>query len=724
MPHRTVMKSIVCGALITAALPVAGEAAVPLAPAAPMITAPLNAAHGQSLDYDAPLAMHAVSDGGALATATVLEHLQLVLNRPAARQAALDDLVKQQLDPASANFHQWVEPAEFGAAFGPAQSDVQQVVGWLRAEGFTVGQVSPNLMSIDFSGTAGQVARSFRTELHDVVNAAGEHHMANVSAPVIPAALGGVVHGVTLSNFFPKPALAPVGAVRKVDATGKWAVTKPAPGFTVPTGGTTYYAVTPSDFATIYNVNTARNGSPNIFDPTTGAPHYKLAGKGVTLIVAEQTDINPADWNSFRSGFGLSNFAGTLQSVHPAGCADPGFTPDESEAALDAEWSSAVAPDATIIEASCAGTATTFGVMTTLQGLVNVGPRGSVISISYGGCEVGNGLSFLAMWSQLVEQAAAEGISVFVSSGDSSAAGCDSPSAAGATGGLAVNGLASNAYVTAVGGTDFSDTADGKNSTYWRAANSSSDGSAKSYIPEIPWDDSCASSVIWKSAGAVGPIVNCNTPNQPLLNVIGGGGGKSLYYSKPDWQSTGVLGVPNDHVRGLPDVSFFASNGIWNHFYVYCMSDANQGGTACDFTNPNNVLGNAAGGTSFAAPIFGGVEALVVQYKGGNVGLAAPRLYQLAQLQFGNPTLLNTCRSNDGANISVACVFNEVTRGDDAVPCVAGSPNCFTNAASTAGFGVLSRSASRLLPAYPETLGWNFASGLGSVNVTNLLLNY
>ena len=725
MPNRTVIKSIVCGALITAALPGAVEAAVPAVPAAAsLITAPLDPAHGQSLDYDAPVAMHVVSDAGALATGTALQHLQLVLNRPAERQAALDALVKQQLDPASPNFHKWVEPAEFGAAFGPSQADVQQVAGWLRAEGFAVGQISPNMMSIDFSGTAGQVAHTFRTELHDVINVAGEHHMANASAPVIPAALSGVVHGVTLSNFFPKPALKPVGAVRRSGATGQWSVTQPAPGFTVPDGAKTYFAVTPSDFATIYNVNTARNGSPNIFNPNTGASHYKLTGKGVTLIVAEQTDINPADWNTFRSGFGLSGFTGTLQSVHPGGCADPGFTGDEGEAALDAEWSSAVAPDATIIEASCAGTDTTFGVMTTLQGLVNVGPRGSVITVSYGGCEIGNGLSFLSMWTQLVEQAASEGISVFVSTGDSAAAGCDSPSAKEATGGLAVNGLASNPYVTAIGGTDFSDTVDGKNSTYWTTGNTASDGSAKSYIPEIPWDDSCASSVVWTAAGATGAIPYCNLPKQSLLNLVGGSGGKSLYYTKPDWQSTGVLGVPNDHVRGLPDASLFASNGIWNHFYVFCMSDTNEGGTACDFTNVNDVLGNAAGGTSFSAPIFGGIEALVVQYKGGNVGLAAPRLYQLAQLQFSNPTLLTTCKSNEGAAISVACVFNEITRGDNALPCQAGSPNCFTNAASTAGIGVLSTTAGKLTPAYSESLGWNFVTGLGSVNVTNLLINY
>lgn len=695
----------------------------PTRSAVPFVTGAIDNLRQHVLSGDMPVTLHNVTDSGVLQAGRVLEHLQLVLNRPADRQAALDALVAQQLDPASPNYHRWVEPAEFGASFGPAPSDVNAVIAWLNARGFAVGQVSPNLMSIDFTGTVNQVSRVFRTELHDVVAANGDHHTANMAPPIIPAALSGIVRGVTLSNFFPKPNLKPVGTVRQNGPAAGWSIVQPAPGLTVPNGARTYYAVTPSDFATIYNVNPARNGSPNLVDPATGTP-LKVAGAGVTLIVAEQTNINPNDWNTFRSAFGLSQYQGSLRIVHPGGCADPGFTPDEGEAALDAEWSSTVAPDATIIEASCAGTATTFGVMTTLQNLVNFGPRGSVISVSYGGCEAGNGLSFQSMWSQLVEQAAAEGISVFVSTGDSAVAGCDNANTTkAAIGGLAVNGLASPPYVTAIGGTDFSDTVDGKNAAYWTAANSGSGGSALSYIPEIPWDASCASSVIWKSVNATGAIASCNAP-KALLNVVGGSGGKSLYYAKPDWQSIGVLGVPNDGARGLPDVSLFASNGIWNHFYVYCMSDVNQGGTACDFTKTNNILANAAGGTSFSAPIFGGIEALVVQLKGGNVGNAAPRLYQLAQLQFGNNRLLNTCKSNAGAQISSACVFNEITRGDNAVPCKAGTPNCYSNQDSTNGIGVLSTSAKKEADAYQESLGWNFVTGLGSVNVTNLLINY
>ncbi len=138
----------------------------------------------------------------------------------------------------------------------------------------------------------------------------------------------------------------------------------------------------------------------------------------MTVAVVEQTNISPGDWTSFRKQMGLRDYAGTLSITHPGGCGDPGFTGDEGEAALDAEWSSAVAPDAAIIEASCAGSDTTFGVETTLQNLVELGTTAGVLSISYGGSEAGNGLTFLQGWNDLVEMGASEGLSIIISTGD------------------------------------------------------------------------------------------------------------------------------------------------------------------------------------------------------------------------------------------------------------------------------------------------------------------
>ena len=695
------------------------------APAAvPTVTSKIDDAEVRSLEFDSPLSHHKVTDNGALAEDTVLERLQLVLKRSDERQAALDKLVADQLDKKSPEYHHWVASEDLATVFGPAQSDIQKTVDWLTRRGFTIDETAPDHMSIAFTGTVSQVKSTFKTDLHGVVAEDGKVHTANMSAPAIPAALAGVVRGVTLSNFFPKPTSQKVGAVQRNNKTGRYSVTKRAPQFTIPAGSDgTFYAVAPADLAKIYNFNEARRGAPFFFDQNGNS--LPLTGKGVSLIVAEQSDIKTSDWQTFRKLYGLSGYtAGSLKVVHPGGCKDPGFIPDESEAALDAEWSSAAAPDAEIIFASCAQTPTTFGVMTTLQNLVSHGPKAAAISISYGGCEIANGLSFTYEWSSLVEEAAAEGYSVFVSAGDSAGAGCYTSEESPADGGLGVNALASNPYDTAAGGTDFGDASENTTSTYWSSKNGANLGSALSYIPEIPWDDSCASSVLVTYLGAKGPIDLCNQSGDPYLNIVGGGGGKSLYFAKPAWQKVGVRGMPKDGARDLPDVSLFASNGAWGHFYVFCMSDANEGGSPCSTTNLNDILGSAAGGTSFVAPILAGVQALVVQEAGGNVGNAAPVYYQLAKLQFDAPYLLSTCKSNQGASISPACVFNEITRGNNAVPCLAGTPDCYTNSASTAGIGVLSTSLSVEDPAFPTDLGYSYAVGLGSINVTNLLLNY
>ncbi len=695
----------------------AGQAWAATPAALPLVTTPVSDAQTVSLAASMPSLAGSSLDQGPLASGRMLQHLQLSLARPAARQAALDALVAAQVQPGSPSFHQWLTPATLRSDYGPADADIATTVAWLQSHGLTVNSVSPTGISIDFSGTAGAVAGAFHTEMHSYLRN-GESHMGPASAPAIPAALAPVVSGVTISNFFPHPLLTRMRPFTAAEVAAT-KVSQVGSSYTATFGGTTFYAVTPSDFATIYNENEAFQGSPVLGEKITGA--------GQTIVVAEQTDILPADWNSFRSAFKLTGYKGSLSITHPGGCKDPGRTADESEAAIDAEWASATAPDAKIVLAACSGAGSEFdfGVMVTLQNLVEIGTPAAAISISYGGCEQGNGLSFLQSWEKLVEEGASEGISVFVSSGDSASAGCDDGPPY-ATAGLAVNGLASNPYDTAVGGTDFQDTALRQNSRFWASKNSSSGGSALSYIPEIPWDNDCSNSIIWKFYGASGPIQDCNNPPKGLVdqNVVGGSGGQSLIYAKPSWQSPSLPGMPNDGVRDLPDISLFAANGIWNHFYLECMSDAKQGGVPCNYTNATDFLGSAYGGTSFGAPDFAGIAALVAQYEGGRVGNMAPRLYQIAALQYNNSVLARTCNSSTGNAISAACVFNDVEVGDNAVACKAGTPDCFTDANSTKGIGVLSVSSTALTPAFPATTGYDLATGLGTVNVTNLIANY
>jgi len=689
--------ALLCATVLSTTAGTAWAASLP-APL-PLVRDAVDDSVALTLTRDLPGALPRTHDAGAVDDATALPHIRLTLKRPAALQAALDKLVHDQQVRGSADFHHWLTPADL-RAYGPAQADIDKVTSWLTSHGLTVNSVSRSGMVIDFGGRAGDVAKAFQTTLHHVTLGT-EAHMANMTAPKVPAALSPVITGVTLANFFPKPMMH--RAVPSLTSNGQYG---------------TFYAVSPADFATIYNVTPLR-GSNNFY----GQP---ITGKGVTLAMVEQTKIKTADWTTFRSAFGLSGYAGTLTQTHPGDCTAPGIVGDVGEASLDVEWSGAVAPDADIIEASCAGTGPyEFGVLTSLQNLVELGTKATIFSISYGGDEVADGFAFESAWVNLLEEGAAEGISIFVSTGDS---GTSADEGSIDQHGLMVNGLSDSAYNVAVGGTDFYDTALGQNAKYWHKTNDVGGKSALSYIPEIPWNNGCSSSIIWKFVGAPSAQALCNdTTYTGGQNDVGGSGSQSVYYTKPDWQLLTIPGMPNDGVRDQPDVSLFAANGIWNHFYIFCMSIESEGGAKCDYKNQLDLLYNAAGGTSFAAPAFAGVAALITQTfgPGAKLGNPAPEFYTIANGQYNTALGLSQCNATLGNKTSSACVFHDITAGDNSEPCAAGSPNCKTTAASTQGIGVLTAKVNgKGVYAYPATPGYSLATGLGTVNVTNLLYSY
>jgi pseudomonalisin len=680
--------------LISAACIPCLAAAAQLPAATPLVTGAVDDSVTAALPRDIPGALAVTHDAGTLDDNTALPHIHMELNRPPNLQAELDRLTHDQTDRNSPDYHHWLKPADL-RQYGPAQADIDKVTAWLTKHGLTVNEVSASGTSIDVGGTAAQVAAAFHTPLHNYTRG-GETHVANIAAPSVPAALSQIVAGVTLANFFPKPAMRHV-----------------TPSLTANTPYGTFYAVAPADFATIYNINPLRSGNNAYGAPITGA--------GVALAVVEQTRIKAADWNKFREKFGLSGYTGTLTQIHPGGCPSPGFTGDEGEAALDAEWSSAVAPDASIIEASCATRPPLeFGVESSLRKLVEGGTTATVFSISYEGDEAENGYAFEKGWTKLLQEGAAEGIAIFVAAGDN---GTSADEGAIDSDGLFVNGLADSAYNVSVGGTDFYDTALNENAKYWRTKNRKFGNSAKSYVPEIPWNNSCASSILVAFENAAGPIQLCNSNFSNIQNGIGGSGAQSVFYPKPDWQS--APGVPNDGVRDQPDVSLFAANGIWAHFYLLCMSDPNEGGAPCNYHNANDLLDNAAGGTSFGSPAFAGIAALIQEVMGGPLGNPAPEFYTIAKAQYTTELGVTDCNATLGNKISNACVFQNVTAGNNAEPCNAGTPNCKTSKASTMGIGVLrTQVGKRNVFAYPTHAGYSLATGLGSVNVTNLLYNY
>lgn len=670
--------------------------------AAARITQPIDASHLVVAGGTPALAKSSV-DLGAVDGSLPLEHLHLQLTRSAEAEQALETRIVALQDPTSDQYHHWLTADELGEKYGPAEADIAAVEEWLTAQGLTVNGVTKNGLTIDFSGSAATVSNAFRTEIH-AVEVNGQRHITNVTSPKIPAALASVVAGiVSLNDFKPKSLMV-----------------KPKSNFTIkctgcPDGfdGLPLYLEAPADFATIYNV----------------APVYKeRTGKGVTVVVLEDTDIQEADYKAFRTAFGLTSYAGTFSEIHPgSGCADPGYNGAEGEAALDAEWAGAIAPGATVHLASCADTTTNFGAFIAAQNLLDSTAPPAIMSLSYLTCEAqagpgpnGNGYVY-GLW----QQAAAEGVSVFVSAGDGGAAGCDDfDTAPYATAGIAANAFASTPYDTATGGTDFLDTSEGTVGNFWKSSNSTSEGSAKSYIPETPWNDTCAGKVFYEYIGYSDPISSCNSAlGSEFIGIVGGSGAPSYVYAKPTWQKN-TFGNPNDGARDLPDVSLFASNGFWSHAIVFCMSDPNEGGAPCNYKNPTDVLFNSAGGTSFTAPQFASIQALIDEKAGGPQGNAAPIYYKLAQAEYGTASKPNTskitaCNSSNTGSGSSACVFHDVTYGDNDVPCF-GPVDCY-NPDPTNDLGVLSTSDTKLAIAYPAYAGWDFATGLGTVNVANLV---
>src|SRR6185312_14576583 len=442
-----------------------------------------------------------------LADTTRMNHLQLVLKPSALRQAQMEALITSQHNPKSAQFQKWLTPQQFGDAFGVTDGDIATVTAWLTAQGFTVNNVYPNKTQIDFSGTAAQVRQAFHTQ-ENIYTFNQFKHLANARDISIPAALKQVVAGVMgLDDFQPQP-LHKKPAIVQWDASKKhFEAPRPvagakagAPGAidakvisqAISWGGAGgWRGLAPNDLATMYGVRTIRNNG--------------VTGKGITIAVVEAGDMVPADWTNFVDVFNLAKYGGTFQQFNPAppsgdnNCTDPndiyGYTMDFDETLLDAEWSTAIAPGANIWVASCSGYNADYspstdnffgGVFIAATNLINSGNRPDIISVSYGYGEIATGSASKTAIDLMWAQADAEGISVFVSTGDSGS----NPDFNGMiidAAGLDANALATSPHVTAVGGTDTADVLDGTTSKYFAATPSVVGGSALSYVPEIPW---------------------------------------------------------------------------------------------------------------------------------------------------------------------------------------------------------------------------------------------
>lgn len=572
---------------LTAAALLAGCAATPFGPSSPSgRLTPINEAQTVTLTGNVNPLARPEFDHGPLDPSTPLDRMLLVLKPSVVQQSALDTLVAAQQDNTSPLYHLWLTPAEFGTHFGAAPAQIAQITTWLTSHGFTIEEVPAGNRFIVFSGTAGQLQETFHTEMHNY-RVAGTNHIANAQNPQIPATLANAIAGIVSLNDFRRNSSL---SLRVLPAT------KPQSGSTPQYSAGSTHHIAPADFATIYNLNPLYNSGSS--------------GAGSSIAIAGRSNIDLGDVAQFRA---TTNLAANPPAVIVDG-ADPGLAgTDQAEATLDVEWSGAVAPAASVTLVAAASTATTDGIDLASAYIVNHATA-PILSSSYATCEQQMGAAELAFYNALWEQAAAEGISVFVASGDAGAAGCSSGS--DETGSLsAVNGLCSSPYTTCVGGTEFNEGPDAVQ--YWAAANSAGLGSALQYIPEEVWNESAANggAEMWAS-----------------------GGGSSTIYTQPGWQADVPGASVSNGMRAVPDLALAASN----HDGAIMVENG-------DFF--------IASGTSVAAPSFAGIMALVIGAQtnnGGAIGQgsANARLYALAG--------------------STPAAFHPTPSGNNTVPGVAG----------------------------------------------------
>jgi subtilase family serine protease len=672
-------------------------------------------------------------DRGIVEPDTTFGYLTLTTSPSPSQQRALDQLMAEQLDSSSPNFHKWLTPEEYGSQFGLSQNDLNNITSWLTAQGFTIVSIAGSHNSIIFSGTANQIEAAFQTQIHRY-KIGGEEHFANSSAIRIPAAWSGVVTGIRgLNSFRMKPA-----SIKKQMHSQYYSSSLQS------------QFLAPGDIATIYDLDALYSQTPTHID-----------GSGQKVAVIGQIDVYMADINSFRSGFGLPaiptsgnnsctlNSHGVIASCNNAvnfnyvvvGGSDPGvpnLCGDLPEADLDLEWSGAIARNAQVVyvnapatfDSNCNFLPSSLSVEDALAYAIshNVAP---VVSMSYAICEL-----FANNDETELQQANSQGMTILNSSGDTSAAGCDGFTNSDnnlAQGGLAVNYPASSQYVTGVGGSaipfnDFS-------SPYWITNNAGDGGSAQRYIPEQAWNDVdefaelCAAEPGNGFCGFYG--ITSPLSAQEALGLGGGGGGASNCYTEtaqgictggfpqPTWQTVSIPGQAG--ARFVPDVSLLASPNfpgyIWCTPIEYlsatspydtettssCASSIDASVSGVLSGNNFVVFPSIVGGTSVSAPVFAGIVTLLNQYvvaNGGAAGLGNinPNLYYLGAYSHN--------------------AFHQITSGDSNVYCQPGTPAGQPAALICPETGVFGYQASNFDTA--ADTGYNLVTGLGSVDAVNL----
>ncbi|HSY35624.1 MAG TPA: protease pro-enzyme activation domain-containing protein [Acidobacteriaceae bacterium] len=630
----------------------------------PRLTSPIDSSSRVPLAGSRPPRAAAADDLGAVPSTLELHGISLLFSRSPAQQTALDTLVAAQQNPASPLYHQWINPDQYAAQFGVADSDIAAAESWLEQQGFAVDSVSRSRNRILFSGTAAQIASAFGAPLHYYLAPATalqptEKHFAPAADLTLPSVLASSVLAIgNLSDF------------RLVPHIVRTATQAAQPRFTSSQSGNHY--LTPGDLATIYDITPAYNSG--------------YTGSNQSIAVIGQSAVNLTDITNFQKAVGIAAKTPIVVLVPGSGTSTTDADGNEAESDLDLEYSSTIAKGAQVYFVYT-GNSTNFGAFNSIEYAIDqkVAP---VVSSSYGACEPNFGQSGYNEVNSYLEQAAAQGQTVVAASGDDGSTDCYGEYKSTQTAEneqLAVDFPASSQYVTGVGGTEFpsADVAAGNNNYFDAQSSTDIISSAKSYIPEMVWNDDVVSTA--DSCAAGDPASGC-TP------ISSGGGGVSIFTPQPIWQ-TGTIGgvaIASPGHRMVPDIAMTASPFIAP--LAFCTSDKTFWGTGQTSSCTNGLRDSSTGdltvggGTSFDAPTFSAMVAIINQAKNSTgQGVVNPTLYAIA------------------ATSAYATAFHDITSGGN--QCLSGASYC----------------ASPGTTDYATTTGYDEASGLGSIDFFKLL---
>ncbi len=492
--------------------------------------------------------------------------------------AGLQDLADAVSAPGNPSYHHFLSVAQFAARFGAPPARVAALDRYLEAQGLRVGPLAPDHLAQAVAGSVADLDRALGMDLVRLRTAQGGTVVGSTLAPRLPARLAGGVSFVDglepwvdqVSNLVRFPpggngsdqghvglghvGLGHVGSpVRRSQVGPEQAGTD--------CSGMADAGLTPAELAAAYGFNGFYSRGDEGQGETIGLIEYALADTQAV------------------SGYETCTGASLTIDYVPTG-APPKQT--NAEVAADIEVVAALAPKATVVvyESNQAGTG--LGPWQLAVSGTAAGGLPEVISSSWDSCEPDTGLgsSYYQAEEALYEEAATQGQTVLVASGDDGSEGCVPETQSKA---LAVDDPASAPMVTAVGGTA-SDTPTG-------------------------------SEYVWNSRGAVAS----NCLGTGCTGNGASGGGASTVWPRPDYQpaslpQAAVCNLGIEGCRELPDVSALSGDP-----YAQFCSAQSCGGFG-------NWVG--FGGTSLAAPSWGAAVLLSEPSCPTKVGFLNPLLYR------------------------------------------------------------------------------------------------